>query len=92
MTVEFKDVQLKRLNGPAAKAAINAVSAKTGNTATPIDRVKAAEGFQVELLYSVPAEVHGSRVNMCEDNKGACWSVISLENSIGSLRRLPARL
>ena len=89
MTVEFKDVQLKRLNGPAAKAAINAVSAKTGNTATPIDRVKAAEGFQVELLYSVPAEVHGSWVNMCEDNNGR--SLVS--DQFGKLYRItpPAR-
>ena len=84
MTVEFKDVQLKRLNGPAAKAAINAVSAKTGNTATPIDRVKAAEGFQVELLYSVPAEVHGSWVNMCEDNKGR----LLVSDQFGKLYRI----
>lgn len=84
MTVEFKDVQLKRLNGPAGKAAINAVSAKTGNTATPIDRVKAADGFQVELLYSVPAEVHGSWVNMCEDNKGR----LLVSDQFGKLYRI----
>ena len=84
MTVEFKDVQLKRLNGSAGKAAINAVSAKTGNTATPIDRVKAADGFQVELLYSVPAEVHGSWVNMCEDNKGR----LLVSDQFGKLYRI----
>ena len=41
-----------------------------GNTATPTDRIKAADGFQVELLYSVPAESQGSWVNLCTDDKG----------------------
>ena len=70
MKVEFKDVQLKHLDAKNGKAAIDAVSVKTGNTATPIGRIKAAKGFQVELLYSVPSEVHGSWVNLCTDNKG----------------------
>ena len=70
MKVEFKDLQLKVLDAKTGKAAIEAVSAKTGNTATPISRIKAADGFQVELLYSVPSDVHGSWVNLCTDNKG----------------------
>ena len=70
MTVEFKDIRLRRLQGPAAKAAIDAVSSRIEDTATPIDRIKAAEGFKVELLYSVPAETQGSWVNLCTDNKG----------------------
>lgn len=70
MKVEFKDIQLKQLDAKSGKAAINAVSIKTGNTATPISRIKAAKGFKVELLYSVPSEVHGSWVNLCTDNKG----------------------
>lgn len=70
MKVEFKDVQLKPLNSKSGKAAIEAVSVKTGNTATPISRIKTAKGFKVELLYSVPSEVHGSWVNLCTDNKG----------------------
>ncbi|MFT7641154.1 MAG: hypothetical protein ACI9G1_002899, partial [Pirellulaceae bacterium] len=41
-----------------------------GNTATPIDRITAAPGFEVELLYSVPSEEQGSWVNLCTDNKG----------------------
>ena len=41
-----------------------------GNKATPVDRIKAAKGFKVELLYSVPADKHGSWVNLCTDNKG----------------------
>lgn len=70
MKVEFKDIQLKHLNAKAGKATIDAVSVKTGNTATPISRIKAAKGFKVELLYSVPSEVHGSWVNLCTDNQG----------------------
>ena len=41
-----------------------------GNTATPINRISAAEGFQVELLYSVPGVEQGSWVNLCTDDKG----------------------
>lgn len=40
------------------------------NTATPIDRLTVAEGFHVELLYSVPGEDQGSWVNLCTDDKG----------------------
>ena len=41
-----------------------------GNKATPIDRITAAEGFAVELLYSVPGQDQGSWVNLCTDDKG----------------------
>ncbi|PAY17997.1 hypothetical protein CKO51_18505 [Rhodopirellula sp. SM50] len=70
MTVEFKDIQLRHLKGKAAKAAIDAVTVKAGNKATPIDRIKVAKGFKAELLYSVPGDTHGSWVNLCTDNKG----------------------
>ncbi len=40
------------------------------NQATPVDRISAAEGFEVELIYSVPGETQGSWVNLCTDNKG----------------------
>ncbi|HMJ89658.1 MAG TPA: hypothetical protein VK530_07560, partial [Candidatus Acidoferrum sp.] len=40
------------------------------NKATPPGRIKAAPGFQVELLYSVPGESQGSWVNLCTDPKG----------------------
>lgn len=39
-------------------------------TATPIENLKIAKGFQVELLYSVPKDQEGSWVNMCVDPKG----------------------
>jgi putative heme-binding domain-containing protein len=41
-----------------------------GNKATPINRIKAAKGFHVELLYSVPGVEQGSWVNLCTDDKG----------------------
>ena len=56
----------------------------TGNTATPIDRIKAAEGFEVELLYSVPAKEHGSWVNLCTDDKGR----LLVSDQFGSLYRI----
>lgn len=34
-------------------------------TATPVSDMKVADGFQVELIYSVPRETQGSWVNMC---------------------------
>ena len=40
------------------------------NKATPIERIKAAKDFKVELLYSVPGGDQGSWVNLCLDDKG----------------------
>src|SRR5690349_11816767 len=39
------------------------------NTATPLDKIKPAKDFKVELLYSVPGRVQGSWVSLCVDNK-----------------------
>ena len=39
-------------------------------TATPLDAMKVAKDFQVELLYSVPKDEQGSWVNMCVDPNG----------------------
>ena len=70
MTVEFKDIYLRHLKGEDAKAAIDAVTVKVGNKATPVERIKAEKGFKVELLYSVPGDTQGSWVNICTDDKG----------------------
>jgi putative heme-binding domain-containing protein len=40
------------------------------NKATPVNRIKAAKDFQVELLYSVPGRDQGSWVALCSDPKG----------------------
>lgn len=55
-----------------------------GNKATPIDRITAARGFQVELLYSVPGQDQGSWVNLCTDDKGR----ILVSNQFGNLYRI----
>ena len=55
-----------------------------GNHATPIDRIKAAKGFKVELLYSVPGDTQGSWVNLCTDNKGR----LLVSDQFGGLYRI----
>lgn len=53
-------------------------------TATPVDQMKVAKGFQVELLYSVPKDKQGSWVNMCVDPKGR----LIVSDQYGSLYRV----
>lgn len=55
-----------------------------GNKATPIDRITAAPGFRVELLYSVPGEEQGSWVNLCTDDKGR----LLVSDQFGGLYRI----
>ncbi len=43
---------------------------RTEAAATPAAAVKAAAGFRVDLMYSVPKESQGSWVNLCVDPKG----------------------
>ncbi len=40
------------------------------NRATPVERIRVAKGFRVELLYSVPAGEQGSWINLCTDDRG----------------------
>ena len=47
-----------------------AATAKADNKVTPVERIKVAKGFKIELLYSVPSDTQGSWVNLCADNKG----------------------
>ncbi len=56
------------------------------NKATPISRIKAAKGFQVELLYSVPGGEQGSWVNLCADDRGRIYA----SDQYGGLYRFPA--
>lgn len=39
-------------------------------TATPPEKIRLPEGFEIELLYSVPREQQGSWVAMCQDDSG----------------------
>ncbi len=53
---------------PKRPAAVGPVTAE--NRATPVERIKMAKDFKVELLYSVPGGDQGSWVNLCADDKG----------------------
>jgi putative heme-binding domain-containing protein len=44
--------------------------AQIAGQATPVDKIKIAKGFKVELLYSVPKDQEGSWVSMTQDDKG----------------------
>ena len=54
------------------------------NKATPLERIKVAKDFKVELLYSVPGVEQGSWVNMCEDPKGRLY----VSDQYGGLYRI----
>jgi putative heme-binding domain-containing protein len=56
------------------------------NKATPVSRIKAPEGYKVELLYSVPGQTQGSWVNLCSDPKGRIYA----SDQYGGLYRFPA--
>ena len=74
--------------GPWAKAITEATLAAAAPlkepTATPIDMLKVAKGFDVELLYSVPKAESGSWVNMCHDPQGR----LIVSDQYGALYRL----
>ena len=54
--------------------------------ATPIDSISVKEGFEVELLFTVPKERLGSWVNLCLDDKNR----IIASDQFGGLYRFPA--
>jgi len=72
MKVQFRNLRLKKY--PAAKKP----------TATDAASLKMAEGFQAELLYSVPKVTQGSWVSMCVDPKGR----LIVSDQYGSLYRV----
>jgi putative heme-binding domain-containing protein len=60
---------------PGNTSAAAAPGAAIGeNVATPVGRIKAPKGFNVELLYSVPGGDQGSWVNLCPDDKGRVYA------------------
>jgi len=63
----------KAVEPPPSKLAIamqKPPSGKHAITATPVEGLKIAKGFRVELLHTVPKETEGSWVSMCVDPKG----------------------
>ena len=55
MTVQFKDVRIKSLSSADEVAAAN---------------VRIANGFKIDMLYSVPRQTQGSWVALCTDPQG----------------------
>jgi glucose/arabinose dehydrogenase len=56
------------------------------NKATPVDRIKAPKGFEVELVYSVPGGDQGSWVALASDDKNHIYA----SDQYGDLYRFPA--
>lgn len=56
------------------------------NRATPVDKIQVAEGFEVELLYSVPGNTQGSWINLALDGKNR----LIASDQYGGLYRFPA--
>lgn len=59
-------------------------AAQLSGQATPVDKIKVAKGFKVELLYSVPKDTEGSWVAMTQDDKGR----LICSDQYGALYRL----
>jgi putative heme-binding domain-containing protein len=55
---------------PGRAADRSAPAAGREPSATPVERIKVARDFKVELLYSVPKDSEGSWVSMCVDPRG----------------------
>ena len=74
--------------GPWAKAITAATLAAAAPlrepTATPAESLKVRQGFQAELLYSVPKGQQGSWVNLCVDPRGR----LIVSDQYGSLYRV----
>ncbi len=54
-------------------------------TATAPENIRLPEGFEIELLYSVPRDDQGSWVAMCQDDKGR----LIVSDQYGGLYRFP---
>ncbi len=77
MVAQFRNIRLKTFpvneRKPTETAATPTPAPEKSlpePTATPVSDMKVAKDFQVELLYSVPAETEGSWVAMCTDPQG----------------------
>jgi putative heme-binding domain-containing protein len=61
-------------------------TAQFQSKATPVESISVNDGFEVELLYTVPKEKLGSWVNLCVDDKNR----IIASDQFGGLYRFPA--
>jgi putative heme-binding domain-containing protein len=74
--------------GPWGDVFAKSPSQLTSSTPQGVFNVRA--GFQVELLYTVPANTQGSWVSICKDNKGRL--IASDQGNKGIFRITPARI
>ena len=81
-----KTLLLRTILLAAACIAASTSFAQFEATATPVDKLTVAKGFEVELLYTVPKAEQGSWVNLCVDGKGR----IIASDQFGGLYRFPA--
>ena len=81
-----KTLLLRTILLAAACMAASTSFAQFEATATPVDKLTVAKGFEVELLYTVPKAQQGSWVNLCVDGKGR----IIASDQFGGLYRFPA--
>ena len=82
MTVEFKDIALRKVNGKAAKAAIEAVAEKVGNKATPVERIKVAKGLRPNCSIRFRAIHRALGLTSARTTKG---DYLSATNSAGCI-------
>ena len=65
------------------------ISLENQNIATPVNLINAPDGFEVELLYSVPSDQQGSWVALCIDDLGR---IIASDQYAGLYRFQPPEL
>ena len=71
----------KQASNPAPKPKMESLA----RSATSPARINIAEGFKIDLLYSVPMEKQGSWVAMCMDNKNR----LIVSDQYGGIYRFP---
>ncbi|MEC8825254.1 MAG: hypothetical protein VXX36_05665, partial [Verrucomicrobiota bacterium] len=76
---------MKKLFLIFAAAFVMVPPALAQRTATPADKIRLPEGFEIELLYTVPRDVQGSWVAMCQDSKGR----FIVSDQYGGIYRFP---
>jgi putative heme-binding domain-containing protein len=77
--------RLMRIPMMLAAVFVATTFAKAQRSATPPERIRLAEGFKIELIYSVPRDDKGSWVAMCQDDKGR----LIVSDQYGGLYRFP---
>ena len=72
--IERKKPAPKKKPAAKPKKAAQVGPAIGGNKATPVANITRPEGFDVELIYSVPGVEQGSWVNLCNDDQGRIYA------------------